>query len=71
MDLAEILNLRPRRAPGERDAARRLVEREHLVVAYRSDPAAIRASLPEPLRPDGLHTLSLAFVAASDAQELQ
>lgn len=71
MDLAQILNLRPRRAPGERAAARRVVEREHLVVAYRSDPAAIRASLPEPLRPDGSHKLSLEFVAASDVQGSQ
>lgn len=66
MDLADILNLRPRRAAGERGAQRRIVEREQLVVTYRSDPAAIRALLPEPLKPDGSHTVSLEFIATPD-----
>lgn len=67
MDLAEILNLRPQRAAGEQGAQRRIVEREQLVVTYRSDPAAIRALLPEPLKPDGSHTVSLEFIATPDA----
>jgi pyruvate/2-oxoglutarate dehydrogenase complex dihydrolipoamide dehydrogenase (E3) component len=79
MDLAEILNLRQRRAAGERGAQRRIVEREQLVVTYRSDPAAIRALLPEPLKPDGSHLLvavgrrpnteDLALAAAGVATE--
>jgi acetoacetate decarboxylase len=67
MDLAEILNLRQRRAAGERGAQRRIVEREQLVVTYRSDPAAIRALLPEPLKPDGSHAVSLEFIAVRGA----
>lgn len=66
MDLAEMPNLRPRRAAGEQGAQRRIVECERLVVSYRSDPAAIRALLPEPLKLDGSHTVSLEFVATPD-----
>jgi acetoacetate decarboxylase len=57
MNLAEMLNLR---APAR---ARRVTNRELLVVRYRSDAGAIRALLPEPLQPDGSGTVALEFLA--------
>ena len=57
MNLADMLNLR---APAR---ARCVTNRELLVVCYESDPAAIRALLPEPLQPDGSGTVALEFVA--------
>ncbi len=68
MNLAEVLNLQPRRRarPGA-PSATRVVDREHLLVDYRTDAAAIRALLPQPLRPEGSHTVSLQFIATPAA----
>lgn len=45
----------------------RFVGREYFIVTYRSDPDAIRAALPEPLRPDGSDTVLYEFIRMPDS----
>lgn len=45
----------------------RFVGREYFIVTYRSDPAAIRAALPEPLAPDGSDTVLYEFIRMPDS----
>ena len=54
MTREEILHLpsMPAASPSYPHGPFRFVNREYFVVAYRSDPAAIRAAVPEPLVPD-------------------
>jgi acetoacetate decarboxylase len=40
----------------------RFIQREYLIITYKSDPDAIRAALPEPLRPDGSDTVLYGFI---------
>jgi len=45
----------------------RFVNREYFLVTYESDPAAIRAALPEPLEPDGSNTVVYEFIKMPDS----
>jgi acetoacetate decarboxylase len=45
----------------------RFVQREYLIITYRSDPEAIRAALPEPLQPDGSDTVLYEFIRMPDS----
>lgn len=54
MNRAQILNLpsMPAASPSYPRGPFRFVDREYFIVAYRSDPEAVRAAVPEPLVPD-------------------
>src|SRR5271165_4036889 len=43
------------------------VDREYFVVLYESDPAAIRAALPEPLEPAGDNLVAFDWMRTPDA----
>lgn len=45
----------------------RFIDREYLIISYHSDPAAIRAALPEPLEPDGSNTVLYEFIRMPDS----
>jgi acetoacetate decarboxylase len=45
----------------------RFLEREYLIISYRSDPDAIRAALPEPLEPDGSDSVQYEFIRMPDS----
>ena len=45
----------------------RFVQREYLIVTYTSDADAIRASLPEPLEPDGSGQVLYEFIRMPDS----
>ncbi|HTT08463.1 MAG TPA: acetoacetate decarboxylase [Gammaproteobacteria bacterium] len=45
----------------------RFINREYLIVAYQSDPEAIRAAVPEPLAPDGSQTVLYEFIRMPDS----
>jgi len=45
----------------------RFVNREYFIVTYESDPAAIRAALPEPLEPDGTNYVLYEFIRMPDS----
>jgi acetoacetate decarboxylase len=45
----------------------RFVDREYLNVVYESDPAAIRAMVPEPLAPDGSDTVVYEWINMPDS----
>ena len=45
----------------------RFVDREYMVVIYESDPAAIRAAVPEPLVPDGSNQVFYEWIRMPDS----
>ena len=45
----------------------RFINREYFIVTYETDPAAIRAALPEPLQPDGSNTVLYEFIRMPDS----
>ena len=45
----------------------RFLDREYMIVTYKSDPAAIRAQVPEPLEPDGSDTVLYEFIKMPDS----
>lgn len=45
----------------------RFIQREYLIITYKSDPDAIRAALPEPLQPDGSDTVLCEFIRMPDS----
>ena len=44
----------------------RFINREYLIITYRSDPDVIRAALPEPLEPDGNDAVLCEFIRMPD-----
>lgn len=68
MDRQHILSLpgMPPAAPSYPRGPYRFINREYLIIAYRSDPDAIRAALPEPLEPDGSNTMLYEFINMPD-----
>ncbi len=66
---AEILRLSamPIASPSYPRGPYRFVDREYLIITYESDPAAIRAALPEPLQPDGSNTVLYEFIRMPDS----
>jgi acetoacetate decarboxylase len=69
MKAAEILNLSamPAASPSYPRGPYRFVNREYLIIAYESDPEAIRAAVPEPLEPDGSNTVLYEFIKMPDS----
>ena len=69
MKTADIAGLpsMPLAAPTYPRGPYRFVDREYLIVTYRSDPGAIRAALPEPLLPDGTDTVLYEFIRMPDS----
>ena len=45
----------------------RFVNREYFIVAYESDPEAIRAAVPEPLIPDASNTVYYEWIRMPDS----
>src|SRR6266849_3506238 len=69
MNAKEILGLpsMPLAAPSYPRGPYRFIDREYLIVSYKSDPDAIRAALPEPLLPDGSNTVLYEFIRMPDS----
>ncbi|MGH8645030.1 MAG: acetoacetate decarboxylase [Gammaproteobacteria bacterium] len=45
----------------------RFIDREYFIVAYQSDPEAIREPVPEPLKPDARNTVLYEFIRMPDS----
>jgi acetoacetate decarboxylase len=45
----------------------RFIDREFMIITYKSDPDAIRDALPEPLEPDGSNTVLYEFIKMPDS----
>ncbi|MGB9153168.1 MAG: acetoacetate decarboxylase [Alphaproteobacteria bacterium] len=45
----------------------RFIDREYMIIAYESDPDAIREQVPEPLVPDGSNTVLYEFIKMPDS----
>lgn len=69
MNAESILQLpsMPMASPSYPKGPYRFVDREYLIITYKSDPAAIRAALPEPLEPDGSDTVLFEFIRMPDS----
>lgn len=69
MNLSEILDLpsMPAASPSYPRGPYRFVNREYLIITYRSEPDAIREALPEPLVPDGSDTVLYEFIRMPDS----
>lgn len=69
MNLADVLQLpsMPAASPSYPRGPYRFRDREYLIISYESDPAAIRAALPEPLEPDGSDTVLYEFIRMPDS----
>ncbi len=57
----------PMASPSYPKGPYRFVNREYLIITYKSDPAAIRAALPEPLEPDGSDSVLFEFIRMPDS----
>ncbi|PKO76423.1 MAG: acetoacetate decarboxylase [Betaproteobacteria bacterium HGW-Betaproteobacteria-15] len=69
MNAQDILLLpsMPMASPSYPKGPYRFVDREYLIITYKSDPQAIRAALPEPLEPDGSDTVLFEFIRMPDS----
>lgn len=69
MEISDILKLpsMPLASPSYPFGPYRFISREYFIVAYRSDPEAIREALPEPLEPDGSDTVLYEFIRMPDS----
>jgi len=69
MKTHEILQLSsmPPASPSYPTGPYRFIDREYLIIAYQSDPQAIREALPEPLEPDGSNTVLFEFIRMPDS----
>ncbi|TAL94023.1 MAG: acetoacetate decarboxylase [Rhodanobacter sp.] len=69
MKTHEILQLSsmPLASPSYPRGPYRFIDREYLIIAYASDPQAIREALPEPLEPDGSNTVLFEFIRMPDS----
>lgn len=69
MNTRDILSLpsMPLASPSYPKGPYRFIDREYLIITYESDPAAIRAQLPEPLEPDGSNTVLYEFIKMPDS----
>ena len=69
MNAKDILNLpsMPMASPSYPKGPYRFIDREYLIISYESDPEAIRAALPEPLKPDGSNTVLYEFIRMPDS----
>lgn len=69
MNLADVLkqSSMPIASPSYPRGPYRFVNREYMIIAYESDPEAIRAAVPEPLDPDGSNTVLYEFIKMPDS----
>lgn len=69
MTPSQVLNLSamPPSNPSYPDGPYRFLNREYLVITYETDPAAIRAMVPEPLEPDGSGQVHYEWIAMPDS----
>ena len=69
MNIADILQASsmPIAGPSYPKGPYRFVDREYLIVAYESDPEAIREAVPEPLAPDGSNQVLYEFIRMPDS----
>jgi len=69
MNIQDILQLpsMPAASPSYPRGPYRFIDREYLIISYRSDPDAIREALPEPLEPDGSDTVLYEFIRMPDS----
>ena len=69
MKIQDILQLpsMPVASPSYPRGPYRFVDREYLIINYKSDPDAIREALPEPLEPDGSNTVLYEFIRMPDS----
>lgn len=69
MKTSDILRLpsMPAASPSYPRGPYRFIDREYFIVTYKSDPEAIRAAVPEPLRPDGSDTVLYEFIRMPDS----
>jgi acetoacetate decarboxylase len=69
MNIHDILQLTsmPAASPSYPAGPYRFVDREYLIISYRSDPEAIREALPEPLEPDGSDSVLFEFIRMPDS----
>ena len=65
-DILQLASM-PAAAPSYPKGPYRFVDREYLIITYRSDPEAIREALPEPLEPDGSGTVHFEFIRMPDS----
>ncbi len=61
------LNSMPILGPSYPPGPYRFINREYLIITYKSNPAAIRAIVPEPLEPDGSDTVAYEFIKMPDS----
>ena len=64
MNRDQILSLpsMPPASPSYPKGPYRFIDREYLIIRFKSDPAIIRDQLPEPLEPDGSDTVLYEFI---------
>lgn len=69
MNPAEILSLTaiPTANPSYPRGPYRFVNREYMIITYDTDPDAIRATVPEPLEPDGSGQVHYEWIAMPDS----
>ena len=69
MNIAEILKCysMPIASPSYPKGPYRFIDREYFIVVYETDPATIRAAVPEPLIPDGSNTVMYEFISMPDS----
>ncbi len=65
-DLLKLASM-PLASPSYPRGPYRFIDREYLIITYLSEPAAIRAQLPEPLEPDGSDTVLYEFIKMPDS----
>lgn len=69
MNARDILNTAsmPIAGPSYPKGPYRFVNREYMIIAYESDPEAIREAVPEPLVPDGSNQVLYEFIRMPDS----
>ncbi|HYD98998.1 MAG TPA: acetoacetate decarboxylase [Alphaproteobacteria bacterium] len=69
MNRDEILSCpsMPAASPSYPRGPYRFVDREYFIIIYESDPAAIRAAVPEPLEPDGSNQVFYEWIRMPDS----
>lgn len=69
MKIADILETAsmPLASPSYPRGPYRFIDRQYMIVTYQSDPAAIRAAVPEPLEPDGSDRVLYEFIRMPDS----
>jgi acetoacetate decarboxylase len=58
----------PMASPSYPKGPYRFIDREFMIITYKSDPDAIRDALPEPLEPDGSDTVLYEFIKMPDSR---